>query len=58
MNIESLRVNGKRLKKSLELMAGIGATPGRGVSRLALSAEECEARANVLLKCLMKSANE
>ena len=44
MNTESLRVNGKRLKKSLEFMARIGATAGGGVSRLALSDEDREAR--------------
>lgn len=44
MNAESLRVDGERLKKSLELMARIGATPGGGVSRLALSEEDREAR--------------
>ena len=44
MNNESLRVNGKRLRKSLESMARIGATPGGGVSRLALSDEDRGAR--------------
>ena len=44
MDIEALRVNGRRLKKSLEAMARIGATPGGGVSRLALSDEDREAR--------------
>ncbi len=44
MNTESLKVNGKRLRKSLESMARIGATPGGGVSRLALSDEDREAR--------------
>ena len=44
MNAEPLRVNGKRLRKSLESMARIGATPGGGVSRLALSEEDREAR--------------
>jgi len=44
MGIDSIRVNGARLRKSLEDMAKIGATPGGGVSRLALSNEDREAR--------------
>lgn len=44
MEAVSLRINGKRLRKSLERMAQIGSTPGGGVSRLALSAEDREAR--------------
>ena len=44
MNEETLRVNGRRLRKSLEAMARIGATAGGGVSRLALSDEDREAR--------------
>ena len=44
MNAEPLRVNGKRLRTSLESMAQIGSTPGGGVSRLALSDEDREAR--------------
>ena len=51
MNEESLKVNGKRLRKSLESMARIGATPGGGVSRLALSDEDREAR-NLLIEWL------
>ncbi len=39
-----MRVNGKRLRESLESMARIGATPGGGVSRLALADEDREAR--------------
>ena len=44
MQIKELRVNGKRLRESLERMAKIGATPGEGVHRLALSDEDKEAR--------------
>jgi len=39
-----LRVNGKRLRASLEEMARIGGTPGGGVTRLALSDEDKQAR--------------
>ncbi len=44
MDVKNLRVNGKRLRESLERMARIGATPGGGVQRLALSDEDKEAR--------------
>ncbi|WP_136805679.1 M20 family metallo-hydrolase [Desulfosediminicola flagellatus] len=44
MSIKDLRVNGKRLQESLEAMGKIGATPGGGVQRLALSDEDKEAR--------------
>lgn len=44
MNLKSLRVNGKRLRDSLEEMAKIGATPNGGVQRLALSEEDRRAR--------------
>ena len=44
MNATELRVNGKRLRASLEEMARIGATPGGGVQRLALSDEDKKAR--------------
>jgi len=44
MSVTPLRVNGKRLQESLETMAKIGATPGGGVQRLALSDEDKEAR--------------
>ena len=37
MNLEELRVNGKRLQETLETMAQIGGTPAGGVQRLALS---------------------
>ncbi len=40
MDLKHLRVKGKRLRESLEAMARIGATPGGGVQRLALSDEE------------------
>jgi N-carbamoyl-L-amino-acid hydrolase len=44
MNLNALRVNGKRLQKTLEQMAEIGATPGGGVQRLTLSDEDQKAR--------------
>jgi N-carbamoyl-L-amino-acid hydrolase len=44
MEIKDLRVNGERLRRSLEQMATIGATPGGGVLRLALSDEDKRAR--------------
>lgn len=44
MDLKKLRVNGKRLRNSLEEMAQIGATPGGGVQRLALSDEDKQAR--------------
>ncbi len=44
MDFNDLRVKGKRLQKSLEEMAKIGATPGGGVERLALSQEDKIAR--------------
>jgi N-carbamoyl-L-amino-acid hydrolase len=44
MKLEDIRVDGARLRKSLERMARIGATPGGGVQRLALSDEDREAR--------------
>ena len=43
-NRDTLRINGNRLKESLEEMAKIGATPGGGVHRLALSDEDRQAR--------------
>lgn len=46
-----MRVNGARLRSTLEEMARIGATPGGGVSRLALSDEDKEAR-DLLVKWL------
>jgi N-carbamoyl-L-amino-acid hydrolase len=44
MDISKLRVNGQRLQTTLEDMAKIGATPGGGVQRLALSDEDKQAR--------------
>ncbi len=42
--LEALRVDGARLRRSLEAMARIGATPGGGVTRLALSDDDRRAR--------------
>jgi N-carbamoyl-L-amino-acid hydrolase len=39
-----LRINGQRLRESLETMARFGATPGGGVQRLTLSDEDKKAR--------------
>jgi len=44
MDATKLRVNGKRLRGTLEEMAKIGATPAGGVQRLALSDEDRKAR--------------
>ena len=44
MKSKDLRVNGERLRESMDRMATIGATPGGGVHRLALSDEDKEAR--------------
>lgn len=44
MDLKKLRVNGKRLRSTLEQMAKIGGTPGGGVQRLALSDEDKQAR--------------
>lgn len=44
MDARGLRVDGARLRESLERMAQIGATPGGGVHRLALSDEDKRAR--------------
>lgn len=44
MTDTNLRINGARLQSSLEEMAKIGATPGGGVQRLALSDEDKRAR--------------
>ncbi len=44
MDNKNLRIKGARLKSTLEDMAKIGATPGGGVQRLALSDEDKEAR--------------
>jgi N-carbamoyl-L-amino-acid hydrolase len=44
MDVSRLRINGARLRASLEEMAKIGATPGGGVQRLTLSDEDKRAR--------------
>lgn len=44
MKLEDLRVNGERLRESLERMAEIGATDGGGVQRLTLTDEDRQAR--------------
>ena len=44
MGFENLRVDGRRLRQSLEKMAGIGGTKGGGVTRLTLSDEDKAAR--------------
>ena len=44
MDLNDLRINGKRLQSALEQMAEIGATPGGGVQRLTLSDEDKKAR--------------
>ena len=41
---KNLRINGSRLRESLETMAKIGATPAGGVQRLTLSDEDKQAR--------------
>jgi len=44
MDPNTLRINGRRLRESLETMARFGATPGGGVQRLTLSDEDRQAR--------------
>jgi N-carbamoyl-L-amino-acid hydrolase len=44
MDLQHLRINGKRLQHTLEEMAKIGATPAGGVQRLTLSDEDKQAR--------------
>ena len=44
MDLKKLRINGQRLRETLETMARIGATPGGGVQRLTLSDEYKRAR--------------
>jgi N-carbamoyl-L-amino-acid hydrolase len=44
MDINDLKVNGKRLQNTLEEMAKIGGTPGGGVQRLTLTDEDKQAR--------------
>ena len=44
MDLNNLRINGKRLQSALEQMAKIGATPAGGVQRLTLSDEDKKGR--------------
>ncbi len=44
MDVKDLRINGARLRESLEEMAKIGATPAGGVQRLTLTDEDKRAR--------------
>lgn len=44
MDLKALKVNGDRLRSTLEEMAKIGATPGGGVQRLTLTDEDKQAR--------------
>ena len=44
MDLKTLRINGQRLRSTLEEMAKIGATPGGGVQRLTLTDEDKQAR--------------
>ena len=44
MDLNNLRINGRRLRESLETMARIGATPGGGVQRLTLTDADKAAR--------------
>ncbi len=44
MDLKNLRIDGKRLRSTLEEMARIGATPGGGVQRLTLTDEDKQAR--------------
>jgi N-carbamoyl-L-amino-acid hydrolase len=44
MVYDKLRINGNRLRDSLQTMARVGGTPGGGVQRLTLSDEDKEAR--------------
>ena len=44
MDLKDISVNGTRLRRSMEEMAGIGATPGGGVERLTLTDEDRRAR--------------
>jgi len=51
MNLKELRINGSRLRSTLEEMAKIGATPAGGVQRLTLTDEDKQAR-DLFLKWL------
>jgi N-carbamoyl-L-amino-acid hydrolase len=53
MGSDKLRINGKRLQSTLEEMAKIGGTPAGGVTRLALSDEDKQAR-DLFVKWLKK----
>ena len=44
MSSHELRIDGRRLKAAFDRMAEIGATPGGGVTRLALGDEDKSAR--------------
>jgi N-carbamoyl-L-amino-acid hydrolase len=57
MDVKNLRINGARLRNSLEEMAKIGATAGGGVHRLALSDEDKQAR-NLFLEWLRETGVE
>jgi N-carbamoyl-L-amino-acid hydrolase len=48
MDLGKLRINGARLRKSLEEMAKIGATPGGGVQRLTLTDEDKRGRDQIV----------
>jgi N-carbamoyl-L-amino-acid hydrolase len=48
METSKLRINGARLRASLETMAKIGATPGGGVQRLTLSDEDKRGRDQIV----------
>jgi N-carbamoyl-L-amino-acid hydrolase len=48
MDFGKLRINGARLRKSLEEMAKIGATPGGGVQRLTLTDEDKRGRDQIV----------
>ena len=57
MNVGEVRVNGERLRRSLERMAEIGATAGGGVHRLALTDEDKRAR-DLLVQWLAETGAE
>lgn len=48
---QGLRIDGRRLQQTLETFAEFGCTPNNGVSRLALSEEDRQARDYFLLCC-------
>jgi N-carbamoyl-L-amino-acid hydrolase len=48
MDVSKLRINGARLRASLETMAKIGATPGGGVQRLTLTDEDRRGRDQIV----------